>query len=460
MDGFKKRLNQSVQLKLSVVLSAAILILSVAAGVFSFFSALDEAHELQDDVLRQVALLAADSAALGGPSPTITNLPRIDDEARVIITRLDNGTTPSSNSSAGSVAVLPATLDDGLHTITHEGKTYRVLVTSTAESRIAVAQESGFRNEIARDGALRTVMPFLVLVPVLLLLVADLIRKMFRPIAALSKDIDQRDPHALHPLDEHTIPVEIRPFIVAINRLLARVSRSVESERRFVADAAHELRSPLTALSLQAERLAHSPMPTAAQERLILLRQGIERNRNLLDQLLNLAKAQSDTRSPASSVSVQSVFRRVLEDLMPLAEAKAIDLGVEGTDDASVWASESDLIMLVRNLLDNAIRYTPSGGRVDLSALHNDRHVIIQVQDSGPGIAVAERDRVFNPFYRTLGSKQAGSGLGLSIVQAVAQRYGAKIDLYFSNEQRQTGLRVAVAFPSIVYPDPLTNALQ
>jgi two-component system OmpR family sensor kinase len=194
-----------------------------------------------------------------------------------------------------------------LHTLEIGGESFRVLVKTTAAGeRIAVAQEAGFRNEIARDGALRTVMPFLILVPVLLLIVADLVRKMFRPIAALSKEIDQRAEQELHPVEDRHLPVEVRPFAVAINRLLARVGQSMESQRRFVADAAHELRSPLTALSLQAERLAEAEMSGLARERLTVLRQGIERGRSLLDQLLTLAKAQSATDTPKSPISVQA----------------------------------------------------------------------------------------------------------------------------------------------------------
>jgi two-component system OmpR family sensor kinase len=147
----------------------------------------------------------------------------------------------------------------------------------------------------------------------------------------------------------------VRPFAVAINRLLNRVGQSMESQRRFVADAAHELRSPLTAMSLQAERLAEAEMSGLTRERLTVLRQGIGRGRSLLNQLLTLAKAQSATDLPQSPVPVQSIYRRVLEDLMPLAEAKHIDIGVEGTQDAEVWASELDMIAVVKNLVDKVV---------------------------------------------------------------------------------------------------------
>ena len=202
----------------------------------------------------------------------------------MIVQGLGEAGPSTAGVDAGGMLPLPATLSDGLHTLEVGSETFRVLVKTTAAGeRIAVAQESGFRNEIARDGALRTVMPFLILVPVLLLIVADLVRKMFRPIAALSREIDQRAEQELHPVDDRHLPAEVRPFAVAINRLLTRVGQSMDAQRRFVADAAHELRSPLTALSLQAERLAAAEMSVLARERLTALSQGIERGRSLLD---------------------------------------------------------------------------------------------------------------------------------------------------------------------------------
>ena len=449
MDGLKRRLNDSVQLKLSFTLSLAILVVAIVAGVFSFLSAFDEAHELQDDVLRQVAQLM-DRQRLSPAPPTTDARPKDgDEESRVIVQRLGEVNPSAAGVDAGGTLPLPTTLADGLHTVEVGGETFRVLVKTTAAGeRIAVAQESGFRNEIARDGALRTVMPFLFLVPVLLLIVADLVRKMFRPIAALSREIDLRADQELHPVADRHLPVEVRPFAVAINRLLTRVGQSMESQRRFVADAAHELRSPMTALSLQAERLAAAEMSGLARDRLTVLRQGIERGRSLLDQLLTFAKVQSAADLPQSPVSVLSVYRRVLEDLMPLAEARHIDIGVEGTQDAQVWASELDMLAVVKNLVDNAIRYTPEGGRVDLSVGTAEGGAVLCIKDTGPGIPLSERERVFDPFYRTLGSEQIGSGLGLSIVQAIANRIGAEIRLDFSDREKQTGLEAIVLCPA------------
>jgi two-component system OmpR family sensor kinase len=318
-------------------------------------------------------------------------------------------------------------------------------MTTASGERWGVAQEAAFRDEIARDSALRAVMPFLVLLPVLPLIVLLLVRSMFRPVAALSHEVDGRSDQELRPIEAAHVPDEVRPFVVAINRLLARARTAMETQRRFVADAAHELRTPLTALSLQAERLAEATLSPIAAERLQALRQGIERGRGMLEQLLALARAQTHNEPAATAVSVQSIYRRVLEDLMPLAEAKRIDIGVEGSQDAWVKANEIDLLTLVKNLVDNAIRYAPEGGRVDLSASTTpDREVALCVCDDGPGIPNEERSRVFDPFYRSLGSTQVGSGLGLSIVKAIADRYGARILLNFANHGQWSGLCVTV----------------
>jgi two-component system OmpR family sensor kinase len=256
--------------------------------------------------------------------------------------------------------------------------------------------------------------------------------------------VDARKEQDLYPLSQQDIPDEVQPFVTAINKLLARVGDSMETQKRFIADAAHELRSPLTAFSLQAERLAQIPMPSQASERLADLRRGIERGRSQLDQLLTLARIQSAPVDTSSSVSILQVYRRVLEDLLPLAEAKQIDIGIVSGDDAQINANEIEVRTLVKNLVDNAIRYTPQGGQVDLSVERNARHVRLAVTDSGPGIAPGERARVFEPFYRVLGSNQEGSGLGLRIVKTIADRLGWHVELSYRDETSRSGLRVTV----------------
>lgn len=444
MDGFKKHLSDSMQLRLSVTLSLAILIVAVLAGFFAFASALNEAHELQDETLRQVAILF-ERQQMTLRYPSGEQIVGDDEESRVIVQYLTDSSKATGNDDATIPLPFPTTLPDGLSTMNIAGENFRVLVRTTFRGeRIVVAQEADVRDKEARESAWRNLLPFLILFPVLLLVVGDLVRKLFRPIATLSDEIDQRDEQALHPIDENHLPTEIRPFVVAINRLLTRVAQSMEAQRRFIADAAHELRSPMTALSLQAERLSATEMSAVAYERLLPLSRGIERSRKLIDQLLALATAQSSSDRSQTSVSVHEVYRRVLEDLLPLAERKRIDIGVESIEDVQVTINEMDLLILVKNLVDNAIRYTPVGGRVDLTVELAQETVILQVKDSGPGISAEEQMLVFDPFYRSLGTDETGSGLGLSIVKAIADRTGAHIRLSFSDEMKKNGLCVSV----------------
>ncbi|UXV21871.1 ATP-binding protein [Pseudomonas fluorescens] len=444
MDGFKKRLSESVQLRLSVTLSLAILLVALVASVFAFVSAFDETHEQQDDTLRQVAMLY-DRQQMTLHYPQGPAIDGDDEESRVIIQHLGDGRRATGINDEALPLPFPTDLADGLSTVEVSGENFRVLVHTTARGeRIAVAQESDARDKDARESAWRSLLPFLILFPVLLLVVGDLVRKLFRPIGVLAAEIDQRAEQELHPIEEQHLPSEVRPFVVAINRLLARVEQSMDSQRRFVADAAHELRSPMTALALQADRLAATDLSPMSRERFEPLSRGIQRGRTLIDQLLSLAAAQSASERVQTSLSVHAVYREVLEDLLPLAERKQIDIGVESTQDVQVMFNAMDLFTLVKNLVDNAIRYTPPGGRIDLSVAVMADTIQLQIKDSGPGISIEEQARVFDPFYRSLGTDEAGSGLGLSIVKAIADRTGAQVQLSFTDAEEQRGLCVSV----------------
>lgn len=444
MDGFKRRLSDSVQSRLSITLSLAILIVALLAGAFAFISALDEAHEMQDESLRQVALLF-DRQHMTLGYPAAGQVVGDDEDSRITVQYLADSSKAAGTDDASIPLPFPLTLADGLATLNIAGENYRVLVrTTSAGERIAVAQEADVRDKEARESAWRSLLPFLILFPVLLLVVGDLVRKLFRPIATLSAEIDQRDQQALHAIDEQHLPSEIRPFVVAINRLLRRVAQAIEAQRRFIADAAHELRSPMTALSLQAERLAATAMSADTRQNFLPLVQGIERSRKLIEQLLALAAAQSMAQRAEAAVSVHAVFRRVLEDLLPLADDKDIDIGVESVEDVQVVINELDLFILIKNLVDNAIRYTPAGGRVDLSVERTEQGALIEIKDSGPGIRAEEQALVFDPFYRSLGTGEAGSGLGLSIVSAIASRNDANVTLNYLDELSQKGLRVTL----------------
>ncbi len=442
MDDPARVVSGSIRWRLAGWMSGAIIGVTLLAGAISFSTAFDEAHELQDELLQQIAGLAARQAP---SAPEVkTDDEEVDEESELLIERL-----PEPSPDATPRLLTPA-LPDGLHTLTSEGERFRVYVrTLGAGRRVAVAQPTELRDQIALDGALRTVLPLLVLLPILLGIIVLLVSRMLLPVRRLAAALDARGEDDLQTLPATDIPQEIRPFVLAINRLLARLGLAMEAQRRFIADAAHELRTPMTALSLQAERLQATDLPDGTRERLTTLKQGIARTQQLLNQLLGLAHAQNvrpDAGAPRK-VGLRAVCHRVLADLLPVAEAKAIDVGLVGERDAELTASGEALYTLIRNLVDNAIRYTPTGGRVDIAIEPATTHVNLTVTDTGPGIPPGERERVFDPFYRIVGNAETGSGLGLAIVRTLAQRLGARVDLDYADSQTRRGLRVTVRLP-------------
>ncbi len=448
MDDPEKTVKRSLQFRLSVWLSGTIVAVAVVAGTFSFFSALNDANELQDNFLRQTAAMFDRYPDLIVTDPN--HRPSTDEEweDHVFVQSL----SPESPLHRDKPA-LPGTLPEGIQTLTLQNNSYRIFVTTLNTGvRLAVGQRTAVRDEIARDGAFRTLLPFLILVPILVLLAGDIIRKMFRPLTAMAHRLDHRQDQTLRALvDEPDLPPEIEPFVVAINRLLDRVAQSVALQRRFIADAAHELRTPLTALSLQAERLSAVPLGTAARERLTTLRGGIRRTRNLLDQLLTFTRLQETRTGHPPKTSLGAALQTIIEDMIPLAESRQIDFGlVKSVDDRPLWvaAGHADVQILLTNLVGNALNYTPSQGRVDISAREQSEGIELVIADTGPGIDPAERQRVFDPFYRVLGQSANGSGLGLAIVKSIADRLGARISLDNAYPEPPFGLRVTVILPA------------
>lgn len=453
MDGVQGKLNRSLQRRLSVAIAACIALIAFLGVFLSFLLMLKESARFQDSQLRQIAALIDSRHLPALPVEGQKITADDDDDARISIQQLPSqqlrnaGSADTHFETDRKVLNLPAGLHDGLQTVAINGVEWRVLVKSVAENvRIAIAQPSAEPEEVARDSAMETLFLLLLLIPFVILLVHFLIRKMFRPFVQLAEGINQRSDQDLHVLDDRQVPLEVVPFTSAINRLFTRVGLAIEHQRRFIADAAHELRSPLTALSLQVERLVAVELSDTARERVAALQQGIHRARALIDQLLVLAHMQQQVpQQTCQPISLQSVIRQTLEDLMPLIEAKNIDFELTGSDDVIVVAQEVDLKTLIKNLLDNAIRYTPEWGRVCLH-LSLEQGGMLQVRDTGPGIPDAERLRVFDAFYRIPGNTALGSGLGLAIVKTIVDRLGAAIELRAAQAMAPTGLAVTVRF--------------
>lgn len=325
---------------------------------------------------------------------------------------------------------LPAGLAPGFHTLTGQGETWRVYVRGTGAPDIVAAQSTDVRDELAVDSALRTLVPLLVLLPLLVGLAAYIVRRELAPLRRLAHAVDEQPAERPAALPEGEGPEEIAPFLRAINRLLERVARLMGEQRRFVADAAHELRTPLAALSLQAQNLENAPSVEAMRERVAALRAGIERERRLTEQLLSLARSEA-AGGEAKPLVAGRVARELIADCLPLAEARGIDLGLEQADEGLVLPADPELLRVVlRNALDNALRYTPAGGEVTVRLFAEGDDGVIDVIDTGPGIPAAERERVFEAFHRLEGAGGEGSGLGLAIARDAAGRLGGTVSLH------------------------------
>ena len=419
MHHFIQTLKQSLQVRISITLILMFLPLSIIAGAFSYYQTYHEAKELQDDLLRQTAAYI---------NPKTTDYTQIGSENHILIQTFgQEDTAPLSN-----------TLGEGFHTIKggvdddddDDDDEYRAYVRQTPQGKIAVLQETEYRDNLAATAAYQSVLPLLIALPLMILLTVWITYRAMRPVKTLSASLGQRRSDDLSPLDGEGVPSEIQGFVTAINQLLQRTGENIRRQQRFIADAAHELRSPLTALSLQAERLTKLPQSDEAREQTGLILQSIQRNRHLLEQLLTHARTQgSETQRNLTDISLQAQFRRVLQELMPLALDKQQDIGVAVENDCLNDAAATEIYTLIKTFTDNAIRYTPAGGRIDIGFSETPTTLTIWVEDDGPGIPAAERSRVTDAFYRILGTEQQGTGLGLSIADAIAKRYGGKLIL-------------------------------
>ena len=419
MHHFIQTLKQSLQVRISIALILMFLPLSIIAGAFSYYQTYHEAEELQDDLLRQTAAYI---------NPKTTDYTQIGSENHILIQTFgQEDTVPLSN-----------TLGEGFHTIKggvdddddDDDDEYRAYIHQTPQGKIAVLQETEYRDDLAATAAYQSVLPLLIALPLMILLTVWITYRAMRPVKTLSAALGKRRSDDLSPLDGEGVPSEIQGFVTAINQLLQRTGENIRRQQRFIADAAHELRSPLTALSLQAERLTKLPQSDEAREQTGLILQSIQRNRHLLEQLLTHARAQgSETQRNLTDISLQAQFRRVLQELMPLALNKQQDIGVAVENDIRIRADDTEIYTLIKTFTDNAIRYTPAGGRIDIGFSETPTTLAIWVEDDGPGIPAAERSRVTDAFYRILGTEQQGTGLGLSIADAIAKRYGGKLIL-------------------------------
>lgn len=432
----------SLRRRLSVRIAVLIVFVGLSTAGYSFFEAFREARELQDHTLRQIGSLLATIPASAATSARLP-APRNDPESQIVVVSTLGSTVPMH-----APFHLVGGLNPGFHTVEDHDEAWRIFVTQSADDqRVAVGQRTAVRDELAVDAALRIVLALLLLVPILLLVLHDLLKKTFLPIEAQARAVEARSEQDLTPLPTEGVFSEVHPFIAAINRLLNRVGGYVESQQRFVADAAHELRSPLTALSLQAERLAQADMSDEARARLAPLRAGIARGSALLEQMLTLARVQHRHAPSTPPARTRTVITQVIGDLLPQADARHIDLGANEVCDTWLPVPAFEFSLVLKNLIENAIRYSPEGSTIDVGACMEQDALVVSVADDGPGIPPEAAADVLQPFHRLTGDHAEGSGLGLSIVKAIVGRCGGTMSLGSTFPATGRGLRVEIRLP-------------
>lgn len=343
---------------------------------------------------------------------------------------------------------LPRFSDHGLATRSWRGERWRVFQVSGPGRVVQVAQPMNTRREMAASLALRVLGPVLALIPLLGAVIWISVGRGLRPLREISAELGARTPSAMTPLPQSRLPLEVAPLVAALNDLLERLSRAMQVQRRFVADAAHELRTPLTAVQLQLQLVERAATPAERAAGLARLASGVHRAVHLVQQLLALARVEPDAAQRAlAPVALDDLARAAAADHAALAMDKGVDLGVARAEPVTVSGDAESLRVMLGNLLDNAIRYTPPGGRVDLSVYARDGEAVLQVEDTGPGIPREERERVFDRFYRRSGQDAQGSGLGLAIVKSILERHGGRISLDAGRDGR--GLQITVTFASV-----------
>jgi two-component system OmpR family sensor kinase/two-component system sensor histidine kinase QseC len=428
----------SIRNRLLLSLFALLALATLVMGGLTYRNVLAEAEALSDYQLRQMALSLRDQGELAPAQASAM----ADEQLEFVIQiwtvdgRVIYATRPPS--------ALPSRALLGFANIDVGNQSWRTFSVATPSRVIQVAQPRQVRSELAARAAWRGVLPMLLAAPLMLLLAAWLVAQALQPLRRVADEVRRRDEQSLAPLPDAGLPDEVAPLVNALNTLLARLQQALGTQRAFVADAAHELRSPLTALRLQLQVQGRARDEATRNEATRGLAASIERASRLVEQLLALARNEPGaTATVLASLDLREVVLASLADVRAFADQRASTLDLMAGAPVNVAGDRGALALLVRNLADNALRYSPPGTRVEVRVLQEGGAALLQVDDAGPGIPADDRERVFDRFYRRASGDETGSGLGLAIVRGIAERHGAKVTI---GDSPLGGLRVTVRF--------------
>ena len=438
---------KSLRRRLLWWLLPATLLTGLLASAATYRGALAELDELLNDQLKAVAqhVVVEPNGHLSLRGMRGANEDRLSGEqSHAVLLQVWRGTTPLFSTDLDSP--LPPPSGAGLTDIVVNGQLWHTYVTRNGDLLVRVAQARRARWEAVAEIAMHLFWPVLSLIPVLALFLWFGIGYGLRPLRDIAANLKRRDANNMQTIDTTAMPSEVKPLVDALNDLLLRLDDAFTAQRHFIADAAHELRTPIMGLGLQAELLPKAL--DAAQRDLATaqIRAGTARLAHLAEQLLTLARLGPDSMPPAmTDVDLTSLARSVVGERARLAQANGIDLGLVATSPVRVRGNPDDLRILLNNLVDNAIRYAGPHARVDVVAVTEDGAPTLRVCDTGPGIAEEDRERIGERFYRGKGHAATGSGLGLSIVRRIAEQHRAAVAL--DRGPDGLGLQVRVRFP-------------
>jgi len=446
------RLPRSLQGRLLVTVIGLVAGVWLAAAVLTWFDVRHELGELLDGHLAQAAaLLVVQQAGEFEDDGDVVNAPSLHKYApKVAFQVFHEGrqTLRSANAPSGPMLPVSGRVDDGFRSVAIDGVSWRVFAAHGRERdvQVFVGEQIESRNAILWAVLRSALTPVLLALPLLALAAWWAIRRGVAPMKTLGSTLAQRRPQALQPVCVEGAPSEMTPMIDSLNGLFARIADLMASERRFTADAAHELRTPIAAIRTQAQVALGAADDADRLHALQATLQGCDRATRLVEQMLTLSRLESGAAPTLDDVELAAVVRQVVADIAPKALQKRQTIEVVAPDACAVDGDPLLLAVLVRNLVDNAIRYSPPQTRVRVTVSRTDAGVRLAIDDSGPGMREEDRARLGERFFRVVGSVESGSGLGWSIAQRITHAHGAAMRA--DRSDALGGLSVAVMFPA------------
>jgi two-component system, OmpR family, sensor kinase len=432
---------KSLRKQLLVWLVPVFLTAAVVATVWTYYMFGSMVRMFMDNQMHVLA--DSHTAETIGP-PTLRPLTEHNVGKGGLIVQIWDGQGGLLTSSYPALA-MPLQPADGFREVKLGSQRWRVYSVHTPGRTVQSIQNLEFRTMVIRKQALQAGLPIALLIPISAWLLWFAACRAMGKLEKVARAAAAQDENTIVELPTEDVPSEISPLVLAVNRLLTRLRDAFASQRRFVQDAAHELRTPITAMTLQLENLKSWPMDAETAAQVGQFEAGLRRMKRLIEQLLRLARQEAPQKPEAAlNIDLAEFLRDLISDLMPCADHRDIDLGLSVDITATVRANPHELRSLLHNLLDNALRYTPEHGVVDVRVFDRGGKVAVEIVDSGPGIPPDLMPRVFDRFFRIEGSDEEGSGLGLAIAKHAAERN--RIDLHLDNRIERSGLVARVTF--------------